>query len=253
MALSLGIILFPLFLLLTTSSLAQNNNGNITIWASLFAKKENSYWLSSSGDFAFGFCQAQNQYDLFLLCICYAKILAKTIVWYANRDQLAPKDSKVNLTADRGLVLTSPQGKELWKSETILGVVVHAFMNKERSFVLQDNNSNNLWETFKNPTDTMLPPQVMDMGETLSFFLSIRDKLFQREIPTTFAKWWESCPQHREFANSRREWALLQNRRHTIGFQRVRLRVCCWKKWWKVQFDKGNDVFCKGLLFTSDS
>ncbi|GMN26596.1 hypothetical protein TIFTF001_001355 [Ficus carica] len=51
-----------------------------------------------------------NQRDLFLLCIWYAKIPDKTNVWYANGDHPAPKDSKVNLTADRG-TLSSRQSE----------------------------------------------------------------------------------------------------------------------------------------------
>lgn len=102
-----------------------------------------------------------------MLCIWYAKIPDKTIAWYANGDHPAPKDSKVNLTADRGLVLTSPQGKELWKSETILEEVAYAVVSDEGNFMIQHENSK-LWQTFKNPTDTMLPSQVIDRGRTIS-------------------------------------------------------------------------------------
>ncbi|GMN26587.1 hypothetical protein TIFTF001_001356 [Ficus carica] len=116
MALSLGVVLVPLFLLLPTSSLAQTNDSNIIVGASLSAEAENSSsssssssssWLSPSGDFAFGFRQLENQH------------------------QSVPKGSEINLTADRGLVLTSPQGEELWKSETILGDVAYAVMHDE--------------------------------------------------------------------------------------------------------------------------
>ncbi|KAJ9164410.1 hypothetical protein P3X46_023988 [Hevea brasiliensis] len=41
-------------------------------------------------------------------------------------------------------------------------------MNDNGNFVLQDLNSKNLWETFKNPTDTMLPSQILERGDRLS-------------------------------------------------------------------------------------
>ncbi|GMN26570.1 hypothetical protein TIFTF001_001363 [Ficus carica] len=104
------IFLLPLFLLLLPiSAFAQTNNGlNISVGTSLTATQNSSPWLSPSGDFAFGFRQLPNQNNHFLLCIWYAKIPDKTIVWYAgnNPPATAPTGSKVDLTSDRGLVLT---------------------------------------------------------------------------------------------------------------------------------------------------
>ena len=81
--------------------------------------------LSPSGDFAFGF-HPLNQTDLLLLSIWFAKVPDKTIVWYAKLDNPAPRGSKVELTADLGLVLTGPQGDELWRPDSIIGTVAKA-------------------------------------------------------------------------------------------------------------------------------
>jgi hypothetical protein len=153
MTFSLTQTLFTLLLLLLLiSAIAQT--ANITMGDSLSAA-DNSSWLSPSGDFAFGFCQHINS-DFFLLSIWYDKIPDRTIVWYANADQLAPRGSKVELMASR-LVLTSPQGKELWASKNLTSVVGYGVMKDTGSFVIKDRNSNNLWETFQKPTDTILP------------------------------------------------------------------------------------------------
>ncbi|KAL6204107.1 hypothetical protein ACLB2K_021376 [Fragaria x ananassa] len=141
--------------------------GGIAVGASL-STAGNSPWISPSGDFAFGFRQLENN-DLFLLSIWFAKIPDRTIVWYANGDKPAPNGSDVTLTANSGLVLTSPQGEQLWKSnQTTAGVVAHAVMNDTGNFVLEDEKSEILWETFKNPTDTMLPGQILERGGKLS-------------------------------------------------------------------------------------
>ncbi|KAL5566507.1 hypothetical protein UlMin_029671 [Ulmus minor] len=159
------LLLFSIFLLLPISA----NSANITLGSSLSATENSSPWLSDLGDFAFGFQQLKGQSDLFLLCIWYAKIPDKTIVWYASTDQPVPRQSKLNLTSDQGLVLTSLQGQELWKSELLgLGDVSHGVMSVSGSFVLQSSSSETLWESFQVPSDTLLPSQVIKKGGKLS-------------------------------------------------------------------------------------
>jgi hypothetical protein len=163
MAFALPHLLVFSLILLPISSIAQNN-GNVTVGKSLTATDNSTSWLSPSGDFAFGFRPLKEK-DLFLLSIWFAKIPDKTIVWYATVNKPAPRGSKVELTADRGLVLTGPQGDELWRSNTITGTVAYGVMNNTGNFVLEDSNFNKIWESFKNPTDTLLPTQSMERGE----------------------------------------------------------------------------------------
>ncbi|KAG6781749.1 hypothetical protein POTOM_014662 [Populus tomentosa] len=167
---------FSLLILLPPFAVSQTG-GNITVGASL-STSENTSWLSPSGDFAFGFYQLYVNKDLFLLAIWYDKIPDKTIVWYANGDKPAPTGSKAVLTANRGISLTDPQGRELWRSETIIGVVAYGAMTDTGNFVLRDRVSDKLWESFKNPADTLLPSQVLDRGMTLS----------SRQSETNFSK-----------------------------------------------------------------
>ncbi|XP_059431142.1 G-type lectin S-receptor-like serine/threonine-protein kinase RLK1 [Corylus avellana] len=175
MAVSVAHTLFFLLLLLPTSAGAQNN-GRITVGTSL-STTDNFSWLSPSGDFAFGFRQL-NGSDFFLLSIWYNKIPDRTIVWHANGDKPAPRGSKVNLTAVRGLVLTGPQGQELWTSQILTGVAAYGVMNDTGNFVLEDTNFNSVWESFQNSTDTMLPTQIMERGGVLS----------SRQSETNFSK-----------------------------------------------------------------
>ncbi|EOY32486.1 CCHC-type integrase, putative [Theobroma cacao] len=153
------------FLVLLPILAAAQTVGNVTVGASLSAV-ENSSWISPSGDFAFGFNQLNNK-DLFLLAIWYNKIPEKTIVWYANGERPAPRGSRLLLTADRGFVLTSPQGEQLWNTETINGVVRSGVLDDTGNLMLRGSNSI-LWESFKNPADTMLPSQKLDKGVALS-------------------------------------------------------------------------------------
>ncbi|ONH99197.1 hypothetical protein PRUPE_6G017300 [Prunus persica] len=176
MAFTVRLLLFSSLFLLPVSVFAQTNGG-IAVGDSLTATAaSSSSWLSPSGDFAFGFSPLGRN-DLFLLSIWYAKIPDRTIVWY-NGAAVAPEGSTVFLIDDSGLVLTNPQGDELWKSETGAGIVAQGVMNDTGNFVLQDINSESLWETFNNPTDTLLPGQTLERG----------GKLFSRQSVTNYSK-----------------------------------------------------------------
>ncbi|KAM0998785.1 hypothetical protein FF1_005566 [Malus domestica] len=170
MAFSVRMLLFSSLFLLPIYVFSQNN-GRVVVGSSLTATTGNSSsWLSPSGDFAFGFSPLGNN-DLFLLSIWYAKIPDETVVWYAydgNNPIVAPRGSVLNLTANSGLVLNNPQGGEIWKSETTFGIVENGVMNDTGNFVLQDQNSGSLWETFSNPTDTVLPGQTIEKNGKLS-------------------------------------------------------------------------------------
>ncbi|KAM1697495.1 hypothetical protein ACFX13_029501 [Malus domestica] len=167
---------FPVRMLLFTSlfllpiSVFSQNNGRVAVGDSLTATTgDSSSWLYPSGDFAFGFKPLGNN-DRFLLSIWYAKI-PETVVWYAIKDNspvVTPWGSILNLTADSGLVLNNPQGGEIWKSPITSGVVANVVMNDTGNFVLQDENSGSLWETFNNPTDTVLPGQTIERKGKLS-------------------------------------------------------------------------------------
>ncbi|KAB5565154.1 hypothetical protein DKX38_005208 [Salix brachista] len=159
--------------LLQLMAVAQTD-GSKPVGASITANDDAPSWLSSSGEFAFGFRQMEMENkDYFLLSIWYEKIPEKTVVWYAmgedpTDDLAVSRGSKVELTADSGLVLTDPQGNRLWSSDGFLGTVSSGVMNDTGNFVLQNSNSESLWESFTHPTDTLLPTQIMEAGGIVS-------------------------------------------------------------------------------------
>ncbi|KAJ6713401.1 hypothetical protein OIU79_009401 [Salix purpurea] len=173
MAPDLPCILYYFFFLLLPSSLVaqRNGNGNVKVGDSLTAGDEAALWLSPAEDFAFGFRQL-GQKDLYLLAIWYYKIPDKTIIWYANGDRPAPKESTVKLTAELGIVLNNPQGGEIWKSGPGNGEPASGFMNDTGNFLVANENGEKLWQSFDFPTDTLLPTQIMEKGGVLSSRLS---------------------------------------------------------------------------------
>ncbi|VVB17544.1 unnamed protein product [Arabis nemorensis] len=161
-------------------------NGSVPVGQSLTASESQQFsnsWLSPSGDFAFGFRKIQPN-DGFTLSIWFDKILEKTIVWHAQVNTtagLVPDGSKVTLTEDRGLVLTDPRGQELWRSSLpqSSGSVSRRRISDTGKFVLlSEDIDTELWSSFSNPTDTLLPTQSIEVGGNLS----------SRRTETSFAK-----------------------------------------------------------------
>ncbi|KAM6598112.1 hypothetical protein CsatA_008636 [Cannabis sativa] len=161
--------LFLLILLCSTSSAADETtqrNNNITLGSKLTAKpNQNESWISPNEDFAFGFQQIQK--DGFILAIWLNKIPEKTIVWSANGDNLVHQGSVVELTKLGSLVLRdSTNGTDVIWSAAVSGLgVSYAAMLDTGNFVLANNNHANLWESFNEPTDTLLPTQVLNQGK----------------------------------------------------------------------------------------
>ncbi|KAI5321188.1 hypothetical protein L3X38_030259 [Prunus dulcis] len=137
-------LLFPLFLLLPFSVIAQTN-GNISVGSTLTAGEESAWWLSPSNDFALGFQKLDN--DHFLLAIWCHKIPQKTIVWYANEGNPSQRKSKVELT-DQGLLLRPPQGDQQLLTEFPAAAIAYGVMNDTGNFMIVDTSFRVIWETF---------------------------------------------------------------------------------------------------------
>ncbi|GMI70213.1 hypothetical protein like AT5G24080 [Hibiscus trionum] len=165
-------------LLLPFSAVAQADDGRVDVGSSLTATNEASPWLSPSGDFAFGF---HRHADSFLVSIWFDKVPAKPIVWYAfddGRPVLAPARSKIELTAENGLVLRNPRGQQLWRSDIATDEAAYGVMNDTGNFVVRSHNSDVLWRSFDHPTDTLLPTQTLE----------INGKLFSRLNENNFSQ-----------------------------------------------------------------
>ncbi|XP_057803364.1 G-type lectin S-receptor-like serine/threonine-protein kinase LECRK4 [Salvia miltiorrhiza] len=143
---------------------------NINVGTSLTATSNSNPWRSSNGDFAFGFQQLQGNYNQYVLSIWFDKIPQKTIVWYERSSYPVPRGSTLRLDAATGLILEDPQGRHLYNTTGggPADEVGYASMNDTGNFVIRRrSDSSILWESFRNPTDTILPTQTIEIGDTL--------------------------------------------------------------------------------------
>ncbi|KAM2522215.1 hypothetical protein PS1_029186 [Malus domestica] len=150
----------PLF---TTSQPYQN----ISLGSSLVAQDDDSAWLSPSGEFAFGFRRIGNDGG-FLLAIRFDKIPEKTVVWSAINGSLFQKGSTVEFTEDGFFIKDFETGdRQFICYQTAVTGVAYAAMLDTGNFVLANQNSINLWESFHYPTNTILPTQTLSRSTVL--------------------------------------------------------------------------------------
>ncbi|KAK4493251.1 hypothetical protein RD792_017873 [Penstemon davidsonii] len=157
-------IIFALLILLPISTTAQTNL-NITLGSSIVANRSNSTWLSPSGEFAFGFQQIVP--GGYLLAIWFNNIPERTIVWSANRNNLAEEGSIIQLFQDGRFELNDPRGQRIWAANLVGPRVAYAAMLDTGNFVLASNTSRVVWQSFDEPTDTLLPGQTLNQGQDL--------------------------------------------------------------------------------------
>ncbi|XP_073144189.1 G-type lectin S-receptor-like serine/threonine-protein kinase LECRK3 [Henckelia pumila] len=156
-----------LMILLPLSSIAQPHS-NVTLGSFLIADDTNSSWISPSGEFAFGFRRIAPDGG-YLLAIWFDKIPDKTMVWSANRDSPSEEGSRIQLFPDgRFQLVNGPRlGNVIWNAAVAAGRVAYGAMLDTGNFVLALNTSAVAWQSFDHPTDTLLPTQILDQGNSL--------------------------------------------------------------------------------------
>ncbi|GFP80004.1 g-type lectin s-receptor-like serine/threonine-protein kinase rlk1 [Phtheirospermum japonicum] len=153
------ILTMMVMIMLPIPATAQLPHPNVSLNSFLVANDSNSTWRSPSGEFGFGFRQVSAGGG-YLLAIVFDEMPERTIVWSANRGHLAERGSRVQLSADGRFELTDPRGERIWAASLSGSGVAYGAMLDNGNFVLARDDSNVLWQTFNEPTDTLLPSQV---------------------------------------------------------------------------------------------
>ncbi|KAF4384168.1 hypothetical protein F8388_001406 [Cannabis sativa] len=147
-------LLITQILLFTISTAQQNNTTKmISLNSSISTSTNNSYWLSNSGQFAFGFYKQGNG---FAIGIWFDKLKEKTVIWTANRDQQQPLPQSTTLALNDFANSVSPDQP-----------AASASLLDSGNFVLYNSDSEPIWQSFKHPTDTILSGQRLETGKVL--------------------------------------------------------------------------------------
>ncbi|TKY54866.1 G-type lectin S-receptor serine/threonine-protein kinase RLK1 [Spatholobus suberectus] len=135
--------------------------------ASLLPNSTPAWWPSPSGQFAFGF-YPQGQGSVFVVAIWLISGKNETVVWTAQRnDPEVTSNAKLQLTMDGKLVLMDGQGEDKVIAGNASAKASSASMLDSGNFVLYNNNSSIIWQSFDYPTDTLLGGQSLPNGHQL--------------------------------------------------------------------------------------
>ncbi|RZC89546.1 hypothetical protein C5167_027091 [Papaver somniferum] len=174
--LTLSSLLFVIPLLVVESSSASDPlvSSNITRGSSLSTSSSDSspYWLSPSGNIAFGFYRLPctrclpNGSDRYVVGIWFVKSSQQTLVWSTNRnDFLLHKPSSIIFTDEGKLMLRiMPGNKEKPLLPDVPEAASYAKMHDDGNLVLYGSSSQIMWESFDYPSDTILGGQKLRPG-----------------------------------------------------------------------------------------
>ncbi|KAJ4971461.1 hypothetical protein NE237_004560 [Protea cynaroides] len=136
----------------------------------------NDYWVSSNGDFAFGFFNrsesASDQPGRYSAGILFNSgsipVTKRTFAWVAGGDVAVGCNSYLELTQAGDLILfDSLKGVTVWTSNTSHFSVASAVLLDNGNLILQNRDQQIVWQSFKTPSDTLLPGQNFSFSETL--------------------------------------------------------------------------------------
>ncbi|KAA8538593.1 hypothetical protein F0562_028213 [Nyssa sinensis] len=121
--------------------------------STIYASNPNQSWASPNNTFSLSFITEGSTY--------FAAITYNNIpIWKAGGDDRGAADSSASLhfLSDGNLRLLNGSGSLVWQSNTSGRGVSSAALENSGNFVLR-NGSIEIWSTFDNPTDTILPSQ----------------------------------------------------------------------------------------------
>ncbi|KAF8404402.1 hypothetical protein HHK36_009287 [Tetracentron sinense] len=123
-------------------------------------------WLSSSGRFAFGFYEQSNGFAIGIWLVG-TNPEKKTVVWTANRDDPpVTSNATLDFTKDGKLLLQTVLSEEKHIA-SVSEAASLASMLDSGNFVLYNNDSKIIWQSFNSPTDTILGGQNLWAGHHL--------------------------------------------------------------------------------------
>ncbi|XP_050268421.1 G-type lectin S-receptor-like serine/threonine-protein kinase SD2-5 [Quercus robur] len=162
----------------------------------LFIDNNGHFLLSNNSNFAFGFVTTPDV-TLFLLVIIHLQ--SSRTVWSANRDSPVANSDQFVFDAKGNVYLQKGNGVA-WTPDTKGKGVSAIELQNSGNLVMYGNRSEIVWQSFKNPTDTLLPNQDFVEGmklvsnpssKNLTYILEIKssDMILSAGFPTPQPYW----------------------------------------------------------------
>lgn len=124
-------------------------------------------WQSPGKNFSFGFHPSGNK-GFYVVGVSFSSINDSTLVWTAglNGGIAVGEEGSFTLQNDGNLVLSNGTAT-VWETNTTNKGVASADMRDAGDFVLQNGSSNIVWDTFGDPTDSLVINQNFTVGQSL--------------------------------------------------------------------------------------
>ncbi|XP_020225818.2 G-type lectin S-receptor-like serine/threonine-protein kinase At5g35370 [Cajanus cajan] len=163
------IITFSCIFLLSTTISARTFsdyiNPDFTASYLKFIDNFGTFLLSQNKTFKAAIFNPGDQQARFYLCVIHAA--SNTIIWSANRDGPISDSGKMFLTV-RGITIIDEDGDNKWSTPSLKSQVNRLVLTEMGNLVLLDKSNDSLWESFQNPTDTIVIGQRLPVGKSLS-------------------------------------------------------------------------------------
>ncbi|XP_022885832.1 G-type lectin S-receptor-like serine/threonine-protein kinase At5g35370 [Olea europaea var. sylvestris] len=138
---------------------------NLTASNFKFVDASGSFLFSRNGTFKAAIFNPGAQQIRFYLCVIHVE--SNAIIWSANRDMPISNSGIMSLTAN-GIVLSEQDGSLKWSTPRLQSSVSVLQLAETGNLVLLDQYNETLWESFGNPTDTIVIGQKLKVGTLLS-------------------------------------------------------------------------------------
>ncbi|KAL3534288.1 hypothetical protein ACH5RR_002749 [Cinchona calisaya] len=131
--------------------------------------EDSNYWASSNGDFAIGFFSYSNQYKVGIhFNSSSIPVNKQTVIWVAGADLTVGNKSYFQFDQSGEMVLFDSATELIaWRSKTSYTSVVSAVLRNDGNLVLLNKQKDVVWQSFDNPSDTLLPGQNFSISHVL--------------------------------------------------------------------------------------
>ncbi|KAK8973797.1 hypothetical protein V6N11_032927 [Hibiscus sabdariffa] len=164
-------------LLLLSSLCVQQSSCIIPLGASLSSATQKTSWASPSGHFAFGFYNRGSGFSVGVWLNGNGKN-ANKVIWTANRDDPPFTSTATLILNEKGVILsssTAENGEKKFIANPSNSDAFSASMLDSGNFVIYNKDNQTIWESFQNPTDTILGGQSLVPNQELISSLSESD------------------------------------------------------------------------------
>ncbi|KAI4320518.1 hypothetical protein MLD38_033989 [Melastoma candidum] len=148
---------------------------NFTASNFVYVDASGAFLSSRNGTFNAAMCSPQGSPQAYFY-LCIVHVASGEVVWTANRRSPVSNTGTMYLTS-AGIRIVDEGGGLVWSTPVLASPVRALMLHELGNLILLGQSNNSLWESFENPTDTIVMGQQLVVGTYLSAAVSGVDLL----------------------------------------------------------------------------